>query len=147
MGNFSLDATLNGGQKGIKSASPIIPPLYASSINSCHEMRNFRCKWPWITSGSSGPWPSCPRRCWRSPWALPAPGDGWLPLVRLSQRCFWVHSPPASQSSNLSPSQDDLITVTRLSLSTRSVGHLWWECLLHVFPSSLSTCGLCLPTT
>lgn len=53
--------------------------------------------------------------------ALPAPSDGWLSLVGLSQRCSWVHSPPAFQSSNLSPTQDDLIIVTRLSLSTSGV--------------------------
>lgn len=50
--------------------------------------------------------------------ALPAPSDGWLSLVGLSQRHSWVHSPPAPQSSNLSPTQDDLIIVMRLSLST-----------------------------
>lgn len=33
LGELPLEAALNGGQKGIKSANPIIPLLYASSIN------------------------------------------------------------------------------------------------------------------
>ena len=96
-------------------------------------MRNFRCKWQEITSGSSGPpWLSCPRRHRGSSWALPAPGDGWVMLVGLSQRCFQVHGPPASQSSHLSPTQDNLIIVTRLSQCTRC--HPWWERLLNFLP-------------
>lgn len=107
-------------------------------------MRNFRCKWQGITSVSSGPLLSGPRRGRRSPWVLPVPSDGWFMWVGLSQRRFQVPSPPASQSSNLSLAQDDLITATRLS---QSLCCLWWECLLHSSPASLDTCGLRLPTT
>ena len=76
--------------------------------------------------------------------ALPAPGDGWLTLVRLSQRCSRVHSPPASQSFNLSLTQNDLIIVTRLSLRTCSAVSGGKACSTFSL-ANWSTCHLCLP--
>lgn len=82
-----------------------------------------------------------PRGGGGAPRVLPAPGDGWLTLVGLSQRCSWVHSPPASQPCNLSLTRNDLITVTRLSRRTRSA-RLGGEACSASSQANLSGCDL-----
>lgn len=91
--------------------------------------------------------PGCldPRGAGGAHWALPAPGDGWLTSVGPSQRCSWVHSPPASQPSNLSLTQDGLITVTRLSLRACSAA-LGGKACSSSSLANLSVCALPLPT-